>query len=342
MYRNKTVNIPCIESSSDSCPPQTTCGIHSVELNPSRTLLATSGANANDVAVYSLPTLEPLTVGEKCHIDYIFDLKWLDDEYLVTGSRDSSIAIWRVNHDLLSPASSVSVLQEPGTSGTSGIKQQQHQQPGTSSASPVKTSAQKLPIMYAVKTQVVPAADKIRQVLFNPDRREIVALSLNSFMHQIDALTLTSKHVTALSYTQENVCLAYSSPHQAYAVGSKNIINLIDTRDFSTKHNIFSYFSHCGIRSLTFRDNMLSVGTGNGHVMFYDVRMREYIHDDLAHVDTPKKRAAVLSPSVLNTSEGYLVIYLYIASSIEKINSKLITLLCAVPRYGVFRNVLHY
>lgn len=31
------------------------------------------------------------------HLDWVFDITWLDDEFLVTGSRDSTVALWRVN-----------------------------------------------------------------------------------------------------------------------------------------------------------------------------------------------------------------------------------------------------
>ena len=44
--------IPSLQSSENSVPPDQECGIHSIEINPSRTLLATGARNSNDVAVY--------------------------------------------------------------------------------------------------------------------------------------------------------------------------------------------------------------------------------------------------------------------------------------------------
>ena len=66
LITRQIVHIPSLRSSPDSQAADCPCGIHSIAVNPSKTLLATGGRNTNDLAVYKLPTFDPVCVGEVC------------------------------------------------------------------------------------------------------------------------------------------------------------------------------------------------------------------------------------------------------------------------------------
>lgn len=68
MLSDRSLSIPVLEGSPNSEIPESNCGIHSIKISPARTLLATSGQNPNHLAVYRLPTFDPMCVGEVCTV----------------------------------------------------------------------------------------------------------------------------------------------------------------------------------------------------------------------------------------------------------------------------------
>ncbi|XP_075560577.1 DDB1 and CUL4 associated factor 12-like protein [Dermacentor variabilis] len=258
----KLCQIPSLQSSHASPPPENHCGIHALQMNPSRTLLATGAQHSNDTAIYRLPTLDPVCVGERAHTDWIFDLAWLDDEFYVTGSRDATLALWRV--------------QEPR--GWDDV---------------AWDAPSLLPLRYQVVRPLAVRgckdADKIRALLFSRRHDEIVALSLNAYIHQWDARTLRWKASHKMPYCQENVCLAQQPERNVYAVGSKSYVTFLDSRTLQQTHKVPSKYIGCGIRSLSFMDDLLTIGTGIGVLLFFDLRASKYLEDaDRARYSTLK------------------------------------------------------
>jgi len=254
LVTSQMAHIPSLKSSEDSSPADCPCGIHAIAINPSRNLLATGGEYTNDMGIYRLPTFDPVCVAEGGHDDWIFDIKWLDDQFLVTGSRDSRMCLWCVKDDDDSTVSGMKSLQVPE---------------------------------YAVHKPVVvkecSRAEKVRALAYNDNTQEVAALSLNAHVHLWDAQTFTQKRSQRLIHARENVCIAVCKDLGLYGIGSQSHITFIDSRSFKNTQTIVSEQRGCGIRSLAFRDDIVSIGTGAGAIYFYDLRAGKYLELNCGH-----------------------------------------------------------
>lgn len=87
---------------------------------------------------------------QSAHKDWVFDMCWLDDQFLVSGSRDATMALWKIDDP---------DCNEDGA----GI--------------PSYNSVQALAIKDCKSAQ------KVRALAFNKQSKELAALSLNGYIH---------------------------------------------------------------------------------------------------------------------------------------------------------------
>lgn len=102
-----------------------------------------------------------------------------------------------------------------------------------------------------------------------------------------------------LPHCAENVCVQVDSDGtQLYAVGSRSHVTFIDPRQSPTHTagSVRSLDKDCGVRSLEFNQQLLSIGTGAGHLYFYDMRKNDFLHD-----------SSDSKPCALTASQGWLV-----------------------------------
>ncbi|VVC26945.1 WD40/YVTN repeat-like-containing domain,WD40 repeat, conserved site,WD40-repeat-containing domain,WD40 [Cinara cedri] len=263
---HKLDQIPLIKGRYDDLENQLT-GIHSIKINPSRSLLATGAYNSNEIAIYRLPTLDPIVLAEGAHTDWMFDIEWLDNEFFVSVSRDTKLALWQIQNQYEEQYDTVGDFTQPVTQFLSPT------------------------VIKRCKT-----AEKVSTILFNKNLKELIALSLNGYVHIWDVERFKQKFSRRLS-CQDNVCMAMKSDSSLYTIGCRSFTMLFDSRMLHITKKIPAKYSGCGIRSLSFQDNIITIGTGIGVLMFYDVRAEKYL--ETSSINTNK---AV----VLKTSQGYV------------------------------------
>ncbi|KAJ3278394.1 DDB1- and CUL4-associated factor 12 [Borealophlyctis nickersoniae] len=245
-------------------------GVHSIAINPSRTLIAIGAGEPTEyIQVYRLPTFDPHAVLTG-HMDMVFSVAWIDDHTLISGSRDTSVKMWRV-----APSDSIT----------------------SSSPTPFHPIISTLPTLSGTPISIIPPVlsrqshrSKVRDLQFNPHANRSAAaatLSTDGTVKIWDVSTLTVADSIPLFHTNETVCLALDAAAGTYAVGSQCHISFVDPRVAAVVASVDSVDEGWGVRSLSIDNGVMTVGGGLGRLSFFDVRAQRYIGWE--HQDADKR-----------------------------------------------------
>jgi len=131
------------------------------------------------------------------HNDWLFALAWLDDEFVVSGSRDTSIALWRIPE----------TDDDPAPTPSSYRRDSNYVNSVATSASSVligpsldELAVPSLSHIRAVSVKTCKSAQKVRDIVFNRRLQEVACVSLNGYIHvwSADKFVQVSSPVTSI------------------------------------------------------------------------------------------------------------------------------------------------
>lgn len=246
--------------------PGDSCGMHALAMNSSQTLLCVGGTNPCDGLLMDRNTYRPLLRLEGHH-DWIFGMCFLKNDVLATCSRDATVALWNLGG---LPA----VLDAPTVRAPSVIRAEH------------RLKVRDLRLMPCYDQLATLSAGRIFAHHFDTHsyrrHREGVGHSKSGLRneHRFGGRYRARLYGTWRLY---QACLmlsqAFDENRRLLAVGSQFHVVFVDPRSARMVACISSP-EGWGVRSLSFKHNLLTVGGSGGTLRFFDTRTKAAVTVD--------------------------------------------------------------
>ncbi len=216
-------------------------GIHCISFNKcfGGGDFACGGNNPNTIMVMDYDTLEP-RLQLQGNQDWMFSCCWVDRHRMVSGSRDCSVRVWSTDPE------SESALGEHAL------------------------FARRTPLLTRMEH-----TDKIRDMKFNIYTKQIATMSTDGIVKIWDSSNFDVVSSFMAPESQDLVSMAVDEMcTDALVLGSRRHIAFIDPRaPGGDMRCVVVPNGDTGVRSLSFREHLVTIGCGGSHLLFYDTRM---------------------------------------------------------------------
>eukprot|EP00835_Amoeboradix_gromovi_P005985 NODE_630_length_5791_cov_0.338370.p2 type:complete len:338 gc:universal NODE_630_length_5791_cov_0.338370:1621-608(-) len=213
-------------------------GIHSLVLNPSKTLMGVSGGKPYEILIMRLPELIPIAVCQG-HDDLVFQLEFIDDHTLASCSRDMRVGLWELSSTYYSGS-----------------------------------TKDQLPI-FRPKLIMNGHSGRVRDLAVDHFRNQVYTCSADQTCKIWDLINGEVISTFKPEFGQEMISSSIS--HNIYAVGSQTHVTVYDSRMGKIIHSVEGKDEGWGIRSLILHNDLLTIGGGKGRISFYDFTARDYL-----------------------------------------------------------------